>query len=541
MGVDIRRIQDNEITASNSRGDYTFADIPSFLAGIPFRFDAPLPGQSSYRGLRETIFGAYVQDDFKMTQRLTLNLGLRYEAITNPTEVNGKMANLLNLTDPQTTVLKDSYFSVAKKDFQPRAGFAWQLNQTGTTVVRAGFGMFHDHILPYSFVALASATPPFYTPLNDTNNSASGVSFPHDPNLANGGAVPQLSVYPTALKEPTKYSYNLTLQQQVMKNTLLEVAYIGSESHHLQRSGEWNTTVPISPGVFQPVFKQSNRFNPNFGSVTAYRFDANADYNALQVTLKRKSSSGLQYQVFYTYAKSIDTKSTISGGESRQEPNEVINFLNPGRDRGRSSFDARQNLVLSTTYPLPFKSQQRVVGAILGGWTVNGVGTFRTGEPFTARENTNRAQNGDNRWNPDRPNLKPGFSNNPTSGVTAGCTFGGVTIPAGQPLGTPERWYDPCAFSSPAPGTLGNLGRNTLTGPGLDDVDVSLAKVFKPSERINMQFRAEVFNIFNHANFYVPRYQAFASNGNKYSGSAGVINAITTPPRVIQLALKVIF
>ncbi|PYS47240.1 MAG: hypothetical protein DMG13_28365, partial [Acidobacteria bacterium] len=147
MGADLRRIQDNEITSSNSRGNYTFVDIPAFLTNVPNRFDAPPPGSDPYRGLRETMFGTYLQDDFKVTQRLTLNLGIRYEAISNPREVNGKMANLLNLSDPAPTVLKDSFFSVAKKDFQPRVGFAWGLNGSGKTVLRAGFGIFHDHIL----------------------------------------------------------------------------------------------------------------------------------------------------------------------------------------------------------------------------------------------------------------------------------------------------------------------------------------------------------------------------------------------------------
>ena len=528
MGVDIQRIQDNVISSGNSRGDYTFLDIPSFLANVPIRFDAPPPGANAYRGLRETLFGAYVQDDFKMTQRLTLNLGLRYEFITNPTEVNGKTANLLNISDPQTTVLKDSYFSVTKKDFQPRAGFAWQLNGSGTTVVRAGFGMFHDHILPYSYTALATGTPPFWTALSDLTNPV----FPIDTNLTTGPAPPfQFSVAPATINEPGKIQYNLALQQQVMKNTLLEVAYIGSESHHLQRTGEFNPAVPLSPGVFPAVFKQSNRTNPLFASLTATRFDDNADYNALQVTLKRRGASGLQYQVFYTYSKSIDDKSTIAGGESRQEPNTGLDFLNRARDRGRSSFDARQNLVFTTTYPFPFKFQQKVVGAILSGWTVNGIGTFRTGEPFTGRVGSNRSANGD-RWSPDRPNLNPGFSPNPTSGVSAGCTG----VPAGTPLGTPDLWYDPCAFSKPAPGTYGNLGRNTITGPGLFNTDFSADKVFKPSERINVQFRAEIFNLFGQAHFYAPGF-------NVFSGSAGHITTLISSPggRLTQLGLKVTF
>src|SRR5438876_6088398 len=170
----------------------------------------------------------------------------------------------------------------------------------------------------------------------------------------------------------------------------------------------------------------------------------------------------------------MDTKSTISCGETRQEPNTVLDFLNPSRDWGPSSFDARHNLVLTSTYPFPFSFQQKAVGMILEGWTVNGVGTFRTGEPFTARVGSNRSADGD-RWAPDRPNLNPGFSSNPTSGVTAGCPG----VAAGQKLGTPDLYYDPCAFSRPAPGTYGNLGRNTLTGPGFYNVDFSADKVFK--------------------------------------------------------------
>jgi hypothetical protein len=215
MGVDVQRIQDNEITSGNTRGNYTFDDIPSFLAGKPSRFDAPPPGSDAYRGLRETLFGVYAQDDFKMTQRFTLNLGLRWEGITNPYEVNGKMANLLKITDPAPTRLTDSYFAVTKKDFQPRVGFAWQLNGSGKTVLRSGFAMLHDHILPYVYANFASGTPPFFRTLSDLTNPV----FPQDTNLTNGPAPPlQFGGFLTTNKEPTKIQYNMTLQQQVMKS-----------------------------------------------------------------------------------------------------------------------------------------------------------------------------------------------------------------------------------------------------------------------------------------------------------------------------------
>ena len=549
-GVNIERIQDNEITSSNSRGDFTFTDLPSFLANLPSGFQALAPGADGYRGLRETMFGVYAQDDFKVTHRMTLNLGLRWEAITDPREVNGKMANLLNLTDRAPTVLTNAYTHVTKKDFQPRLGLAWQLNRSGTSVLRAGFGMFNDHILPYSFVTVASGSPPFFTSLNDANPI-----FPIDTNFTNGTAPPpQFSVLPTQITDPSKIQYNLTLQQQVMKNTVLEVAYIGSESHHLQRSGEWNPSTPIAPGVFPNFSKsrqiQANRINPKFASLPTYRFDGNGDYNALQVILRRRSVTGLQFQVFYTYSQSIDTKSTIAGGESRQEPNTVLDFNNPSRDRGRSSFDARHNLVPTVTYPFPFRVHQKFLGAVVNGWTVNGIGTVRSGEPFTARTGFNQSRNGD-RWSPDRPNLNPGFSNNPTSGVTAGC----AGVAAGQKLGTPSLWYDPCAFSlpplvpcvSPATSNLcatyGNLGRNTLTGPPLYNIDFSADKNFRVTEAVNLQFRAELFNLLDEAHFYAPNFSVFGGPAGNIANGAGQITSLILSPggRLVQFGLKLTF
>ena len=243
----------------------------------------------------------------------------------------------------------------------------------------------------------------------------------------------------------------------------------------------------------------------------------------------------MQYQAFYTYSKSVDQKSTLAGGESRQEPNTVLDFQNRNVDRGLSAFDARHNFVLSATYPLPFKFRQKSLSGVLGGWIVNGIGTFRSGEPLDARVGSNVSANGD-RWFPDWPNLNPAFSNNPTSGVSKGCKIGSRTIAAGTPLGTPNLWYDPCAFSRPAPGHYGNVGRNTMTGPGFQDVDASLQKVFKPTERINVQARAEVFNLLDHANFYIPGFNVFA-------GSAGVISRLTSYPggREMQFGLKLSF
>jgi hypothetical protein len=397
----------------------------------------------------------------------------------------------------------------------------------------------HDHIMPNAYVGFATNNPPFY--LTETVNGTSGnpVKFPNAYTQLSLNAAPRATYFPASVKEPVKNSYSLSLQHQVMKDTLIEVAYIGSESHHLETSGELNTPVPTFVNG-QPTFPatgvvQNLRANQNFASIQQYWFGSNANYNALQITWKRRGASGLQYQAFYTYSRSMDEKSLISGGESHLEGVTTLDPLNLRRDYARSGYDARHSFVASTTYPFPFRFQQRALGMILGGWTANGITTLRAGAPFTATAGGNPSRNGD-RWQPDRPNLNPGFSNDPTHGVSKGC----VGFPAGQPLGTPQLFYDPCAFSLPAPGTYGNLGRNTLTGPGLTNVDVSMEKVFKPREPMSVQFRAEVFNIFNNSNFSVPAYSQFQGNGNRI-GSAGSITALTTQPRQIQFALKVTF
>jgi TonB dependent receptor len=445
-----------EVSDALTRGVYAFDNLHALLLGTtstPDGFAAVQPGQDGYRGFRQSFFGLYGQDDFKVSQRLTLNLGLRWEASTDPKDVNGRMSNLLNLRDPITgapvaycgsnptpgcgpTILKGSYFGVTKKDFQPRIGLAWQLSESGTTVLRAGFGIYHDHVLPYSYANFVSRQPPFY------NSFSSGNVVPQFPNgylNLTVGAVPSLTPFPSVIKEPTKNSYNVSLQRQFVKDMLLEVAYLGSQSHHLQGSGEQNTPVPTFVNG-QPTFAASGpqvRANPNFSSVRYYRFDTNASYNAFQATLKRRSASGLQYQASYTFSKSLDLKSILTNGDTRQEPGVFMDPLNPGRDRGLSTFNAKHNFIVTTTYPFPFRFQQKAAQLALGGWTINGIGTLRSGQPFTVRTGFNRARNGDTQT-PDRPDLRPGFSNSPTSGTSAGClnSDGSVAVAPGTKLGT---------------------------------------------------------------------------------------------------------
>jgi hypothetical protein len=192
-------------------------------------------------------------------------------------------------------------------------------------------------------------------------------------------------------------------------------------------------------------------------------------------------------------------------------------------------------VVANFSYAPPFHAGSKAVGAVVNGWTLDGIGTFTSGMPFTPRLSTSVSRDQASSL-VERPNLNPGFSPSPTRGVSAGCPG----FPAGTPVGNPNNWYDPCAFSLPLAGTYGNLGRNTTIGPGVADVDLALEKTFKIHEAATFTFRGEMFNIMNHTNFGLPGTNPLAKSGAA-SPSAGLITYTTTSARQIQFALRINF
>jgi hypothetical protein len=194
---------------------------------------------------------------------------------------------------------------------------------------------------------------------------------------------------------------------------------------------------------------------------------------------------------------------------------------------------------MNLTYDLPWNDRRGMAGKLIGGWQLGTIATFSAGQAFTAAAGFNRSRDQQDRV-ADRPNLLPGADNNHTSGTTAGCGTGSQAIPSGQKLGTPERYFDPCVFALPEAGTYGNLGRNTVVGPGVATVDLSLTKITTLTERLKMDFRAEFFNLLNRANFGLPNAQVFGTN-EQPAGTAGRITSTTTTSRQIQFALKFAF
>ena len=571
-GVFIERFQWNTAAFNRIGGDYSFASLKDFLTANVKSVVVPFPGADPHRSIRATLFAGYFQDDWRAARRLTLNLGLRYELTTVPTEKFGQSSFLLTPSD--TALLIHTPFAGNHKNFAPRVGLAWDVRGDGKTSVRAGFGIYYDQILLNQFLNLFDRNPnpdlksgwltvtlpqpgipaPFPNPLAAAQSAGAGFAL-------------QNTVFDN-YKTPYLYQYSLEVQRQIAKNLVASVAYVGSRGKHLVERRDGNTPVPIvlaggvpcnagAVSATNPILpagtlctpKTALRRNSKWADMQTRSLDGLSWYDSMQVSVLRRFSGGLQVQAAYTWSKSLDTSSGLFSEEADNAATGVEIPDNIRNEKGLSNFDVRHNAIINVLYELPFgKSLRGVSGQLLSGWQIGGIGTFAAGVPFTVENSANRSQNQATGSNfSDRPNLVTGASNNPTHGVSAGCTFGtgtsAITVAAGTPVGTPSHWFDPCAFVPQPLGTFGNLGRNTLIGPGRSTIDFLVNKHFRISEKRELQFRTEVFNILNHPNFEAPNInfrRIFDGSGNLLP-TFGQLTNTTSTSRQIQFGLKFIF
>ncbi|MCH8266721.1 MAG: TonB-dependent receptor [Acidobacteria bacterium] len=564
FGGSLKRMRDNHSGNTTLRGRYRFGSFPEFLAGVPNRFEYVLPladpradiltdqpGLSvghAYRGFRQYFYAVYAQDDFQISPRLTLNLGLRYETVTNPREVNGLLSRLDDPLDPFYRTDVDSFILLTKKTFQPRFGFAWQMNDSGRTVLRGGTGIFHDQFLPVSYGTQSSKYPPFF---NAVRSSAGETNFTRD-DLLGGEIRPRITGNAPVGKMATKYHWNVTLQQQLGESNVVELGYIGSRALYLGKFAELNTPIPVilsdgrqcfSGSSLCPEAKRSRR-NPVFDELRTIQHNATSLYNAFTFKFTRRANSGPQYQFLYTFSRAMDNGSTTATGDFRREPQTGLDPYNPNRDHARSSFDVPHNFTVTYSYPLPFQFEGGMANALLGGWSFSGITNIQSGGPFNVRTGSDQDRNRDG-GRSDRPDLTPGANNNPISGSSSGCGDGaieaGVVGTSVDAWSSSDRWYDPCAFTINPRGIYGNLGRNTLIGPGKINFDFSVHKEITLGETSHLQFRAEFFNLFNRNNLGLPENIPF--DRQAYEPSAGTIlpGETVTRPREIQFGLKIIF
>lgn len=519
-GAQFERFQYNVVSTSRSRGEFTFANLADFLRGKARTFEGLLPTANDVaRSYRQNLFGWFIQDEFKASRRLTLNLGLRHEFVTVPTENHGRLNNLYDPLDAKITVGKP--FITAKANFAPRLGFAWDISGNGKTTVRGGAGVFFDQFLAHQWWNSIVKLAPFAI---TARASGADAKFPN--GLVGLSPIGRDAVFAVDYDhgQPYVYQYNLSLQHELFPQTVITAAYVGSRGVKLSREADWNIGAPGN----------AVRRNPNFTRIRFRTWDANSFYNSLQLGINKRFSKGFQIQGAYTLAKSVDDASSGLGrSEFNNGQQRTSDPFDHKRDRGLSSFDVRQNFILNFTAEIPRglinHDADNVLSRLLGGWQVSGILTLTSGIPFTPFIVSDIDGDGTDD-NEQRPNLKPGSSNNPV-------------------LGRVEQWFDPSAFESLPAGTRGNLGRNTITGPGLATFDMSLAKNIKVqslSEKLNFQFRAEFFNLLNRANFSVParsNLEIFTTAGSsaKPLPNVGRITSTTTSSRQLQFALRISF
>ncbi|MBI4456647.1 MAG: TonB-dependent receptor [Acidobacteria bacterium] len=526
FGGQLKRIQFNAVSAFMQNGRWAFTSVDSFLRGQTFQLDIMVPGSDTNRGFRQVYFGTYIQDDVKLTPTFTLNLGLRYEFSTEPTEVNGKVANLVHpLTDKEVSVVETLYENPCLKCLSPRVGFAWDVFGDAKTALRGGFGIFYNVLLPTDWIFSATNLPPFFKrPL-----LFSPPGFPSVPEALASVAIPPfgLDFIDSKPAQPYLLKYNLNIQRQILPDLVVTVGYSGSRTVHSGRQQNLNINqFQILPDgrKFFPV--GALRFNPIFSAYAFKVFDSTTTYNALQLSVNKRFSHGLEFQLSYTFSKSMDETSGHSG--SGESTGTTIGSMDPhdrSRDYALSGFHVKNAATFNFSYTLPIK----VSGALdrlVGGWQVNGILTLADGSPINMINSVDRSRAGNSTVTQglhDRPDLKSGGNNNPFKDRD------------------PNNYWDGAQFQLQEPGFFGNLGRNTGIIPGIATFDFSLIKNISIDERRTIQFRSEFFNIFNRANFGLPSNTVFQDTSGIPSSTFGRITTTNTTARQVQLALKFLF
>jgi hypothetical protein len=661
VGVDIKRnIENSEFNVARPSYEmfdptYFAADAPAGqAAGVDPGFVNNNPAQlaTNVRHWRNLEFGTYLQDDWKVSKRLTLNLGLRYDIFTRHVEENnlattfilgsgtGIVQQLQNATTPGCSPANPSAVILASEcgggfapsktlgapdhnDFGPRVGFAWDVFGDGKTSLRAGFGVSYESTL-YNPLSNSRWDPPYYS-FNQAENQLNGGSDTviygpttcgagscspavgvtptylgagSNPGMGTGaqatgniggwaGFNPDLAiltgiVLPQGIRDPYVYNDFFSIQREVGPKLVLEVDYVGTIAHKLFRAQDINrapgTLLPpgatVTDNLGRVLTGMGSRPNPNFGTLRNWQNAVNSAYNGLQVSAKKQMGHGLLFNVSYTYSHSIDEGSTWHSGATTASGGAGGDGYStdqtlPGLDRGNSVFDIRHRLVLNYVYALPGQHLQGLKGAVLGGWQYSGIWAMQSGAhwspydstapslsgnsdptagpltgcfavPFVAANCTNSG--GDynlDRGRNDRPNTSIAqFSPSRSTWETGWCPSGAPSGILGGCLGNPSQSGLP-VLSAPCLACIGTLGRNQFEGPGQFIADMTLGKTFKFTERVNMKFEWQAFNVFNRANFLLATTGGGANNHvdfTNFGQAAGTLNA-----RNMQFSLKLSF
>jgi hypothetical protein len=550
-GADLRKYDLSSTNAAFSRGSFSFNGTYSgnpfadYLLGYPSSGTRSFP--RNFFGMYETRYHFYVQDDFKVTPNLTLNLGLRYELNIQPTPKLGQAADFdffgtgkwivatykgsINLTTQQVAqyaypVYKDQIITTQQaglpnklffndyNDFAPRVGFAWRPFGNNRTVIRGGYGIFYLLTSGNNIVSAPIINVPFIldeSKLQPTVNGRPTLQiqnfFPPFSTSASFSTPLTYGVNPH-MRTPYLHEWNFAVQHEIVPNLSLEIAYVANKGTHLEEALPQNLAPPSATDL-RPF--QQRRPRPDLGTGQFYDNSGNSNYNALDVRLEKRFSRGVYFLLGYVWGKAIDIGSSDQGGNGADNP------FNLRTMRGPSDLDVTHRFVGSFGVEVPVgrgrafgANMPRVADLIIGGWQVSGIATFQSGMPFTPTISSDPANVGFTYGR--RPDVKgTGHVDNPG----------------------PNLWFNPKDFPLPAPYTIGNAGRNILRGPGVNNWDLSILKNFHFTERIYLQFRTELFNAFNHTQFNNPVSMVDVPTAGQ------ILSA--RDPRIMQFGMKLYF
>ena len=513
----------------NGSAPFTTDSLADFITG---RYNSLLQGQGEYKNTNVYHLGMFGQDSMKVTRRLTINAGVRWEPFLPFTDENGKLAvwnpgqqsqrypnapkGVIYAGDPG---VPRGTLPVVWHNFAPRLGFAYDVAGDGKTVIRGGYGIFYD--FPNSIMTNSAADQaPFGTTItifgNINNNFSSPYAdsvnpFPGSLNPPKTVTFPQFSsqfLNAPDFRNPYLQSWNLTVERKLWGGFVSRLSYAGSKGTRLGAGRELNAAV-YAPGVTTATTNQRRPYQPGLGSTPIVESVGNSTFHAFQGTMERRFQKGFTILANYQFAKSID-----DGSANKQNGNARTNPYNQRFDKGLAEFHKAQVFNFSGLYELPIRPANAWARALIGGWNLNAILSAYSGQPLTVTSGVDNARTGAGGQRAD---------------IVGDPYIGGDRTHQEKYT----EWLRRAAFAPNALGTYGTLGRGTFFGPGLVNVDLGLVKSFVVKERFSAQLRFETFNSLNRVNFYNP---ITAQNNGNFMRITGAGD-----PRILQLALRMSF
>jgi hypothetical protein len=571
FGFAFEHDQQNYDNSTQTGGTWAFSSLEQFLLDEPTSLSSQIPGTLQPRRIRQSIVGGYVQDDYRIRKSLTLNLGLRYEMSTVPHETSGEVSNLALLYQPTPTLGNPYWQNPTERNFEPRIGFAWDPFRDGKTSVRGGFGIFDILPLYYEITSQGAQAQPFFEVGAGTFNGATPGLFPTIGYASLAGVTSTFRG--TQFQDDPKRNYvqewNLDLQRQLTPSVSVSAGYVGTRGVHMvTKTTEDDIVEPtltsagwLWPGPFGAtgIDTKNQRINTNFGDIKATYWLGDSDYNGLVTQIVKRMSHGVYIQGSFTWSKSLDDTSSVAegngftnsiGGPDLFDINHAaFPTLMKNLDYGPSDFNVGRTLWINGVWMIPGpKSAEGVLKVVATGWQVSGIFRASDGAPFTPTWGTSGNVTGDfgstnNGFVDAVPDCK---ATNPQD-VQHYTNIACFTLPTAP---NPAFWAANCdtELAGKIPETYptcvnlrGTARRNSLVGPGLVNLDFSAFKNTQITERLNAQFRVEVFNIANRSNFLPPSSTDLFSSTGTPVATYGLLTAESTTAREIQFGLKLIF